>query len=188
MRSRGEVIAKHNYTVKCTIHKGKYDKHVGCNHDHGKKSAIASLSEASEALTVGSGSYDVFPLPTESPIHGTRETVVNPCFTDVSPYGWHDTNGMDGAEFTITRGNNVHAYLDKDNTGISSGDEPDGGADLIFNQPYDINNEADVNEDASTVNLFYTVNMIHDITSRLGFDEPAGNFQANNYGNGGKRE
>jgi hypothetical protein len=26
-----------------------------------------------------------------------------------SPYGWHDTNGVTGAEYTITRGNNVWA-------------------------------------------------------------------------------
>ncbi len=32
-----------------------------------------------------------------------------------SPYGWHDTNGAAGAEYTITHGNNAHAYTDTDN-------------------------------------------------------------------------
>jgi len=184
----GEVITKYNYTIKCTIHKGKYDKHVGCKKDHSHTSDIASFADAAKsasAVSVAGGTYNVFALPTESPIHGERETVVDPFFTDASPFGWHDIDGADGAEYTITRGNNVHAYLDKDNEGTSSGDEPNGGDELVFDQAYDINNEADVNEDAATVNLFYTVNMIHDITSRLGFDEQAGNFQANNYGNGG---
>lgn len=184
----GEVISKYNYTVKCTIHRGEFDKHVGCSSDHSKKTKISSFAEASKAVSAASvagGTYNVFALPVESPIYGERTTVVDPFFTDASPFGWHDTNQMDGAEWTITRGNNVHAYLDKDNTGLSVGDEPEGGDDLIFDLPYDVNNEANQNEDAATINLFYTVNMVHDITSRLGFDEPAGNFQSNNYGNGG---
>ncbi len=184
----GEVISKYNYTVKCTFHKGQYDKHVGCSRDHAQRTQISSFEEASEAISTASatgGTYDVFTFPTESPIHGERETVVEPFFIDASPFGWHDIDGVDGAEFTITRGNNVHAYLDKEDSGFSSGDEPDGGADLIFDHPYDVNNEANENEQAATVNLFYVSNMFHDITKRLGFDEQAGNFQLNNYGNGG---
>jgi hypothetical protein len=34
-------------------------------------------------------------------------------------------------------------------------------------------------------NLFYWNNVVHDVTHRYGFDEAAGNFQVNNYGNGG---
>jgi len=41
------------------------------------------------------------------------------------------------------------------------------------------------NIEFSQVNLFTTVNQVHDITHRLGFNEAAGNFQQNNYGNGG---
>jgi extracellular elastinolytic metalloproteinase len=33
--------------------------------------------------------------------------------------------------------------------------------------------------------LFYWNNIIHDIVYQYGFDEPSGNFQTNNYGNGG---
>ncbi|MEZ5314490.1 MAG: M36 family metallopeptidase [Thermoanaerobaculia bacterium] len=33
--------------------------------------------------------------------------------------------------------------------------------------------------------LFYWNNIIHDVSYRYGFDEPAGNFQLNNYGRGG---
>ena len=34
--------------------------------------------------------------------------------TTASPFGWHDTNGVAGAEFTTTQGNNVQAYTDVD--------------------------------------------------------------------------
>ena len=34
-------------------------------------------------------------------------------------------------------------------------------------------------------NLFYWNNVIHDVTHNYGFDEASGNFQVNNYGNGG---
>ena len=53
-------------------------------------------------------------LPTESPNDGPRALVDNPADGLASPFGWHDTNGAAGPEFTITRGNNAHAYLDQD--------------------------------------------------------------------------
>ncbi len=34
-------------------------------------------------------------------------------------------------------------------------------------------------------NLFYWNNVVHDVIHGYGFDEAAGNFQVNNYGNGG---
>ncbi len=34
-------------------------------------------------------------------------------------------------------------------------------------------------------NLFYMNNMMHDIWYQYGFDEASGNFQENNYSNGG---
>jgi len=186
----GEVIDKFNYTVKCTFHKNKYGKqakHVGCTHDHNKKelSTFAEASEAATAAVVTGETYNALAFPIESPIYGETSLITNPFFPDSSPYGWHDTNGQDGPEFSITRGNNTHAYLDKENTGFPSSAEPNGGPDLIFDLPYDINNEADVNEQAATVNLFYAVNMVHDITKRLGFDDFSGNFQQNNYENEG---
>src|SRR5262249_6917230 len=40
-------------------------------------------------------------------------------------------------------------------------------------------------QSASTTNLFYWNNILHDVHYRYGFTEAAGNFQINNYGNGG---
>jgi hypothetical protein len=39
--------------------------------------------------------------------------------------------------------------------------------------------------DAAVTNLFYWMNRAHDLHYRYGFDEQAGNFQANNFGRGG---
>lgn len=40
--------------------------------------------------------------------------------------------------------------------------------------------------DASITQLFYTANTYHDLLYTLGFNEKAGNFEANNNGAGGK--
>ncbi|MFT5892251.1 MAG: extracellular elastinolytic metalloproteinase, partial [Dokdonia sp.] len=100
------------------------------------------------------------------------------------PFGWHDTNGAAGAEFTITRGNNVWSQEDANgNNGV--GDAPDGGDELIFDFPLDDSEDAGAFTEAATVNLFYWNNIMHDVFYEYGFDEAAGNFQENNYGNGG---
>lgn len=39
---------------------------------------------------------------------------------------------------------------------------------------------------ASVIQLFYTLNKLHDISYQFGFTESAGNFQKNNFKNGGK--
>ncbi len=144
----------------------------------------------SELLT---GTYRVFALPAESPNHTTpaspadgRTSVVNPANAAASPFGWHDTNGASGPEFTITRGNNVHAGLDLvAPNGIDAGTEPDGGAGLLFNNPIDLTQDASQYRPAVVTNLFYWNNIIHDVMYQYGFDEASGNFQQNNYGNGG---
>ncbi|MEV5689598.1 M36 family metallopeptidase [Micromonospora globbae] len=131
-------------------------------------------------------SYHVFAGPTESPNDGPRTVVTNPADGTASPYGWHDTDGAAGAEHTITQGNNVHAYQDQDNNNApDAGSSPDGGANLSFDFPLDLDEHAQSYRDAATANLFYWNNIIHDVTYQYGFDEASGNFQANNYGRGG---
>lgn len=128
-------------------------------------------------------SYEVFAIPLESPYYGPRTIEVLPADATASPFGWHDTDGVPGAEFTVTRGNNVNAFEDGDNPGY----QPDGGANLDFTgYPFDqVYTAANQYEDAAITSLFYWNNVIHDVFYRYGFDEPSGNFQENNYGNGG---
>jgi len=171
------------------LHKGNYT--VYCNHDHHNRDAsCSSFAYNFELPTFNSdntgSTYNVFPFPVESPVHGEREFVTNPADLTASPFGWHDTNGRDGAEFTITRGNNVHAFQDRDITNRSSGDEPNGGDSLFFDFPYDPALEPATATDFATVQLFYANNYLHDFTYAYGLDEAAGNFQANNYDKGGR--
>lgn len=131
-------------------------------------------------------SYNVFAFPTESPNDADRTLVTNPADRPGSPFGWHDTDGVAGPEFTTTQGNNVHAYMDQDTSNTPDfGSSPDGGAALKFDFPMDLDEHAQAYRDAATANLFYGNNMLHDIMYRFGFDEASGNFQANNYGKGG---
>ena len=132
-------------------------------------------------MMMDNAQYNVYPLPGESPNHIARTLVTNPADDVASPFGWHDTDGVSGAEYTITRGNNIHAAADHDGDDNSDLNEPNGGASLIFDFPIDINAEPKTYTDASTVNLFYISNVIHDVAYRYGFDEAAGNFQETNY-------
>jgi subtilisin-like proprotein convertase family protein len=138
-------------------------------------------------------SYNVYPIPVESPNHTSpappadgRVLTNQPADATASPFGWHDTNGAAGAEFTVTRGNNVHAYTDTDaNNNPDAGSDPDGGAGLDFNFPINLSGAPSTYRPAAVTNLFYWNNIIHDVTYLYGFDEQAGNFQINTYGNGG---
>ncbi len=128
--------------------------------------------------------YRVFAFPIEAPTFGSRALISNPSDPIASPYGWHDIDGIAGAEYTITRGNNVHAYEDRNNDNLP-GYSPDGTSNLVFDSVYSITNAPLLNQNASVTNLFYLNNYVHDYLYRLGFDEVSGNFQQNNYGNGG---
>lgn len=135
------------------------------------------------AKPLGGSQYRVFALPLRNPDDGPDTVVNSPDDATASPFGWHDTNGAAGAEFTITRGNNAYAYLDLCDT--NSGNSPDGGAPLNFDFPFNLPQAPANFRDAATVNLFYMNNIIHDVMYQYGFDEISGNFQENNYGNGG---
>jgi uncharacterized repeat protein (TIGR01451 family) len=180
----GSILDKTNWTVYCQVDGRSFaHNHDHCeaahHHQHETKNTTASLNMAA------SGSYNIWPWPAESPIHGNRQIVVEPHDVTASPFGWHDINGQAGAEYTITRGNNVHAYEDSDADDQSADNEPDGGASLIFDFPYDANAEPTTYVDASTVNLFYWNNLMHDFAYQYGLTPAAGSFQTNNYGGGG---
>ncbi|WP_164016473.1 M36 family metallopeptidase [Pyxidicoccus trucidator] len=141
---------------------------------------------------VAADSYKVYPVPVESPNHTSplppsdgRVTVTNPANALASPYGWHDTNGVAGAEFTIPRGNNVHAYEDRDANGAPPASETSCGAALNCSFTLALTGAPSTYIPAAVTNLFYWNNIIHDVTYQYGFNELAGNFQVNNYGRGG---
>jgi extracellular elastinolytic metalloproteinase len=184
--SNGEIVHKINLVLSC-----HFDSNP--NHDHSEHVHLpqeqfgttkAQLQNSIDNLVL-TGTYQVFPMPLESPYYGNHQNVsandvVN---LNASPFGWHDTNGVDGPEYLTTRGNNVNAFDAGDNNGF----QPNGGQNLNFTgYPFDQNyTNQNQYESAALTNLFYWNNIIHDVFYEYGFDEAAGNFQANNYGKGG---
>lgn len=131
---------------------------------------------------VDGSAYNVFAYPFESPSDGDRTLVTGAADPAGSPFGWHDTNGAAGPEFTVTRGNNAHAYTDVDANGLPDpGSDPDGGSALQFDFPLDLTLEPTTYRPFAVTNLFYWNNVMHDVTARYGFDEASGNFQVTNY-------
>ncbi len=173
----GSFIEKNNWTTHCSF-KGVHQHDDLC--DREQDVMIPSIVQPVISMVADSGKYHVFPLPAEAPSFGDPQLLTNPHLVDASPFGWHDTDGTEGPEFTITRGNNVYAYEDINNLDFP-GYSPDGGADLKFDFPFDLAQSTLYNQDATLTNLFYMNNMIHDILFAHGFDEAAGNFQATNY-------
>ncbi len=172
----GEVLDLYDNIISCQFHAPDASSF--------SKQPRFEFLGSQKFLSADGSQYRVFPLPVESPNHGSRQLIVDPANLTASPFGWHDTNGADGAEFTITRGNNVYAYEDSEGSN-QPGYSPDGGSDLIFDFALDLSGQANTYFDAAITNLFYVNNMMHDVWYNYGFDEASGNFQQNNYGNGG---
>ncbi|MEM9555568.1 MAG: extracellular metalloproteinase [Acidobacteriota bacterium] len=133
---------------------------------------------------VADHSYRVYEQPVESPIHTSplppsdaRTLVVNPEDATASPNLWFSGSG-------IMDGNNVHACADTDNNNVCDSGQPScsgGTCDFSIN----LSSSPANSKPAAITNLFYWNNIIHDIQYQYGFDEPAGNFQENNFGRGG---
>lgn len=133
-----------------------------------------------EARTA-SDRYNVF---LEDPAKGPQAVVNGPAPGNaLSPAGWL---GAGAQAATSIAGNNVSAYLDTDKN-----NRPDRGGTAVANgdfltvanlaaQPSTTGNQA-----VAVQNLFYLNNVIHDVLYSHGFNEAAGNFQADNFGKGG---
>ncbi|MEL7220444.1 MAG: M36 family metallopeptidase [Bacteroidota bacterium] len=186
----GEVVDYYDQVISCTFEhaEGEYcpeeERFNTANQKgHVRHQAMGMTSEkASLFLGDNENAYRVFPIPLGGPNYGERELVIDPADPEASPFGWHDTNGQEGAEFTITRGNNVHAYNDIYNLNMSIDDEPEGGDMLCFDFPLDLEVGRPYTQlNPTTTNLFYWNNVIHDFWHHYGFDEASGNFQTFNY-------
>ena len=178
----GQILDQINWVVRCDFAINEHcenDSHLNCSNKEDAK--VYSKGATSTVMT---SSYNVFAEPVESPIHGARTIEVDPEDLTASPYGWHDTDGMTGAEHTITRGNNVWAQEDHNNNN-GTGYSPDGGSTLVFDFPINFSQHPNNYLDAAITNLFYWNNLIHDVIYQYGFDEVSGNFQQNNYSRGG---
>jgi extracellular elastinolytic metalloproteinase len=96
-----------------------------------------------------------------------------------SPLGWTTS--------ALTEGHacDVKDDIANDNEATAGRRAAGTGTDPIrFDFPFQDDPARDL--DASLTNLFYLNSWLHDRLWRLGFDEPAGNFQVDNFGRGGR--
>lgn len=177
----GEIINQNDWMVSCSFGQtGDCDSHAHNIAPDATSSVMMPMPPPS------TDAYRVLPIPTESPNHGPDELVTGPSDAVASPFGWHDDNGAPGEEYTITRGNNVYASEDT-NDDNQPGYSPDGGGSLNFDFVWNLQQSANGFWDPAITNLFYMNNIMHDVFYHYGFDEAGGNFQENNYGNGGSQ-
>jgi hypothetical protein len=132
-------------------------------------------------LRTNTDSYNIFP---DHPGNSNQTIVAGPGAGNAeSPSGWI----FGGTQLSIhIAGNNVNAYLDTD---TSNSPDPGGTAinDGNFVTAANLGQDPSVfsNQEVAVQSLFYLNNAIHDKLYRHGFVESAGNFQENNFGNGG---
>lgn len=168
----GEILEKNDWMLTCNFDHGHQSKH---QNTLSKRQNLETLS-----VTNDGSQYRALPLGVESPNHGSSVLLSQPADPVASPFGWHDTDGIAGAEYTITRGNNVLASEDRDADNLP-GFSPDGGANLNFDFPYNPNLPPSLYQEAAITNLFVWNNFNHDLWYAYGFDEGSGNFQQTNY-------
>ena len=99
-----------------------------------------------------------------------------------SPAGW-----LAGNQTTLAiSGNNAFAYLDRNDDNRADGGGVGAGSDFLATIVADAEPTVGDNQAVAVQNLFWLNNRIHDILYRHGFTEAAANFQANNFGKGGR--
>lgn len=186
----GKVLEEYNYTVYCNFDHGKGSSEKHTHKDNSNSHLNHNYFSGSSENLILPNQYNVYAYPIESPLYGSQTIVTSPWLAGsgtASPNGWHNygTNN-----FTTTKGNNVDAYLDIDNSNTPTNGDDDraqGGVDLEFLFVYDtLASVSDfTNQRAAITNLFYWNNLVHDMWFEYGFDEASGNFQEENYGTQG---
>jgi hypothetical protein len=128
-------------------------------------------------LRTNSDTYKIFP---DHPGNSTQTIVSGPGAGNAeSSSGWVFSN--------TTTGNNVDAYLDRDNNNSADSGGRPVSSTQSFTATADLTQAptTSTNQMVAVQNLFYLNNKIHDTLYRHGFTEAAGNFQENNFGRGG---
>ena len=99
--------------------------------------------------------------------------------SNASPEGWIPA----GANEPV--GNNANAHTDLDADNFPDLPRPQGSPFRTFDFPVDLMSDPAVNRDAAITQVFYMANWFHDRMYQLGFTPAFGNFQMNNFGQGG---
>ncbi|KAE8376169.1 extracellular metallo proteinase NpI [Aspergillus bertholletiae] len=132
---------------------------------------------------VAEADYQVYAWGLNDPTEGARTIISDPWDSSASPFTW---NSDGNTKYTTTRGNNGAAQSNPSGGSSWENNHRPNAPELKFEYPYSLNATPPSSYiDASITQLFYTANTYHDLLYTLGFDEKAGNFQANNNGKGG---
>jgi len=137
-----------------------------------------------QGSTPEQGTYQVYSPPHIDPFLGDRTTEKEAESFKASPLGWNQQSS-DGELFTNTIGNNVYAQENHDGNANWRNNYRPSNPDRDFSFPIDLTKEPRTYVDASILNLFYWNNLVHDVFYKYGFDEVSGNFQENNFDQGG---
>lgn len=137
---------------------------------------------------------DYNPNPVGVP-NGSSPPYVAPVLVSMDGFNKNPNGTFDPwlpANATTTTGNNVDAYADRSNGDGFTPNSNDARATTTspatFDRSYDPAQDPAANQNqvmAAVTQLFYTTNYLHDYWYDSGFDEAAGNAQANNFGRGG---
>ena len=128
--------------------------------------------------------YEVYPWGVNDPTEGDRSVLGDPWNLAASAYTWLSDGS---SNYTTTRGNNAIAQVNPSGGNSYLDNYRPDSPELRFEYPYSPSQtDKDEYRNASITQLFYTSNKYHDLLYLLGFNEAAGNFQANNGGKGGR--
>jgi hypothetical protein len=137
---------------------------------------------------------DFTPHPTGKPDKNEVPTFIPPSMIAMDGFNHNPLAVGDpwlAANAVQSLGNNVDAYSDSvPPDGYSNGDlRATTTSAKTFDRTYDLTQEAVANQSqtmSGIIQAFYILNWLHDWYYDSGFDEAAGNAQANNYGRGGE--
>jgi extracellular elastinolytic metalloproteinase len=190
----GAFIDKDNWTVHENISNIGNDRFNRLSNRVSKSRRGITGFNAIPPTSITNAGYYVVRFPGESPVSGTLGVDNQPWLkagvgNNAVTHGWH----YDGVtDYDITRGNNVFAYLDINNSNnASTTNYPDTSStpipSLTFNNLPAFTNEPSTvqNRKFALDNLFYWNNLMHDVMYQYGFNEVSGNFQSDNLGRGG---
>ncbi len=196
------IIGKDNLTVYDNWHKDEHAAPTAATKKHDfSENYVATRNNnnmprfrVNRTPVINSATYRVVKYPAESPQHpgGAPSLHTDPWTMaggNATSLKWHN----DGTtEHDSTRGNNVYAAEDRNNTNavidkaaVSQTPQPNLTFDYVPDFTQSPLLTSPPNQQFNITNLFYWNNIMHDIVYIYGFDEVSGNFQKNNQGRGG---
>lgn len=199
----GELLSKTSIVNECSFDPKAAQSNVYHNDSKEYEWIYKEYANITNKPPFTSGSYRVIPASFESPLQHDFTLLSNVADPVASQEGWHKVipvyRDPDAPALTPyhTIGNNAHVSADL--TGEASDliltqalmtshvsqflkNEAYGGTNLAFDFPTpgnSTNYDPLAYHDASTTQMFYSINSIHDILYYHGFNPKAGSFQAN---------